>query len=140
MRKKAKDDGSSLTENVLDDFARRHIDKKCRPNTAKEYKRQIETEIKPKWKGRDIRSITRRNVSSLIDAIADRAPTLANRVLALLRKFFAWCEERDIVDLSPLTKRITPPRRRRAGNESCPTMKSGCSGKPATRSAGPLAR
>ncbi|OYD03747.1 site-specific integrase [Rhizobium sp. N4311] len=100
---------STLVKDVLDDFVKRHVDKKNRPTTARENKRIIEKEIKPKWGERDIASITRANVLKLLDEIAERGPTLANRVLALLRKFFNWCVNKDILAASPMAKKIEAP-------------------------------
>jgi len=100
---------ADLVENVLDEFHRRHVQKNNRPSSIKESKRVIEKEIKPKWRGRVIQSITRRDVITLLDGFADRgAPVMANRVLALLRKFFGWCVERDILVSSPAAN-IRPP-------------------------------
>jgi len=89
-------------ETILDDFLTRHVDVKNKASSAKESRRIIETEIKPKWKERQVQSITRREIISLLDDINDRgAPIMANRVLALLRKFFNWAIERDIITASP---------------------------------------
>lgn len=89
-------------ETILDDFLTRHVDVKNKASSAKESRRIIETEIKPKWKGRQVQSITRREIIGLLDDINDRgAPIMANRVLALLRKFFNWAIERDIITASP---------------------------------------
>jgi integrase len=105
-RKEAKLD---LVNDVLDEFIKRHVEVKNRPSTATEAKRIIEKEIRPKWGERAITSITRAQVITLLDKIADRAPILANRVLALLRKFFSWAVERDIIPASPLAKRVNAP-------------------------------
>lgn len=92
-----------LIENVLDDFVSRHVEVNNRESSAKESKRIIEADLKPRWKGRQIQSITRREIINLLDDITDRgAPILANRVLSLLRKFFNWAIERDIVQASPV--------------------------------------
>lgn len=105
-RKEAKLD---LVNDVLDEFIKRHVEVKNRPNTVRETKRIIEREIRPQWGERAISSITRAQVISLLDKIADRAPILANRVLALLRKFFGWAAERDIIPTSPMDKKINAP-------------------------------
>ena len=91
-----------LFENVIDDFVSRHAEANNRASSVRETKRIIEADLKPRWKGRQIKSITRREIIALLDDITDRgAPILANRVLALLRKFFNWAIERDIVQASP---------------------------------------
>ncbi|MGO8104905.1 tyrosine-type recombinase/integrase [Rhizobium leguminosarum] len=100
--KVARNTEADLVENLLDDFVTRHVEKKNRDSSAKESKRIIEAEIKPRWKGRRIQTIARREIISLLDEIVDRgAPVMANRVLALLRKFFNWLIERDVIQASP---------------------------------------
>lgn len=94
---------------VLDDFIQRHVEPKNRASSAKENKRLIEVEVRAKWKDRQVKSIIRREVISLLDGIVDRgSPYTANRVHAVLRKFFNWCLERDIVDASPIANVKAP--------------------------------
>ena len=53
--------------------------------------------------------ITKRDVNRLIDNIVDAgSPVAANRVLAFTKRFFSWCKERDILELSP-AEAIRPP-------------------------------
>jgi len=56
-----------------------------------------------------VASITKRDVIRLIDKIVDAgSPVAANRVLAFTKRFFSWCKERDILELSP-AEAIRPP-------------------------------
>ena len=56
-----------------------------------------------------VASITKRDVNRLIDKIVDAgSPIAANRVLAFTKRFFSWCRERDILELSP-AEAIRPP-------------------------------
>jgi integrase len=58
----------------------------------------------PRWRARDIRSITRRDVVALLDGIVDDAkPVLANRMLAAIRAMFNWAIRRGIIETSPAT-------------------------------------
>ncbi|CAN7296460.1 tyrosine-type recombinase/integrase [Neorhizobium sp. LjRoot104] len=98
-----------LVEDAIDEFIKRHVEKENRPNTVRERKRLFEKEVKPKWRGRNMQTITRLEIIQFIDKTADRAPVLANRLLALLRKFFGWAVERDILEVSPMNKKIRPP-------------------------------
>jgi integrase len=55
-----------------------------------------------RWAGRDVRSITKRDVLDLLDwRIENGAPVGANRALAALKTFFSWCIKRDILAASP---------------------------------------
>jgi integrase len=58
-----------------------------------------------------VSSITKRDVIKLIDKIVEvGSPVAANRVLAFIKRFFSWCKERDILELSP-AETIRPPSR-----------------------------
>jgi integrase len=55
-----------------------------------------------RWSERDITLISRRDVRELLERVArEHGPIMANRVLAAVRKLFAWAAERDIVSASP---------------------------------------
>jgi integrase len=56
----------------------------------------------PAFGSMPVASITKRDVNRLIDKIVDSgSPIAANRVLAFTKRFFSWCKERDILELSP---------------------------------------
>lgn len=66
-------------------------------------------EVLSQWGGRTVHEITRRDVHDLLDRIVSRgSPVTANRVLAAIRKMFAWAASRDIVAASPCTG-VSPP-------------------------------
>lgn len=92
---------TDLVENVIDRF----IDRYARPNAPRswqETKRILEKEVVPRWKGRKLADVERREVHELLDGIVDRgAPIMANRVLAALRRMCGWAVERDIIKVSP---------------------------------------
>ena len=80
-------------------YAKRHL---AKLKSGAEAKRRLEVEMLPLWGERDIHDIARRDVVDLLDAIADSGrSTTANRVRAYLSKFFNWCVERDVIELSP---------------------------------------
>ncbi|MDE3766140.1 tyrosine-type recombinase/integrase [Sinorhizobium meliloti] len=95
--------GENLVENVLDDFLKRHVKAKNKARTAYDVENTIKREIKPKWKGKRITAIRRRDVVNLLDDMVDRGvPTMAVRTYALLKKLFNWCVERGILEISPM--------------------------------------
>jgi len=66
-------------------------------------------EVLSQWGDRTVHEITRRDVHDLLDRIVSRgSPVTANRVLAAVRKMFAWAASRDIVPVSPCVG-VTPP-------------------------------
>ena len=86
-----------------------HAKKETRESSWKETARIFDTIIKKEWKGRTVHDISRREVISLLDGIVDRgAPILANRVLAVVRKWFNWLASRDVIASSPCTG-VSPP-------------------------------
>ncbi|WP_127143188.1 tyrosine-type recombinase/integrase [Pelagibacterium montanilacus] len=94
-------DRSDMVGELLDTFIKRHVDKK-KDSTAAEMRRLIEREVRPLWGNRKVHAITRREVIDLLDGIVERgAETLANRVLALVRRFFNWCAERGVIEAPP---------------------------------------
>ncbi|MFS8035542.1 tyrosine-type recombinase/integrase [Xanthobacter sp. AM11] len=93
-----KDDIGSVVAMFLDRYAKPNQ----REDSFKETKRHLEKEAVKAWRGRSIKSITKRDVIDLLDAAVDRGATVtANRLLAAVRRFFNWCVERGIVDASP---------------------------------------
>jgi integrase len=60
------------------------------------------------WSGRKVQEITKRDVITLLDTVRDRAPVMANRNLAAVRKLFNWCLVRDVIHASPCTL-VEPP-------------------------------
>jgi integrase len=66
--------------------------------------RALEADLLPAWRGKQIDKITKLDVIALLDSITDRgAPAMARRVQSYVNRFFAWCLERDILKVSPVT-------------------------------------
>src|SRR5712671_319031 len=118
-----------LFENVANDFIERHAMKNNRESTWRETARILGFKpdpdnagklltVEPKkgkpptvlqlWNGRKVQDITKRDVIALLDTVRDRAPVMANRNLAAVRKLFNWCLARDVIQVSPCTL-IEPP-------------------------------
>jgi integrase len=101
-REERKNESSkNLVENVITEFLKRHVAAN-ELRSATQIKWLFGKHVTPVWKGRDIRSISKRDVIDLVEAIADTGrPIMANRVLAHVRKLFSWAEGRDIIDRNP---------------------------------------
>ena len=90
-------------------FIERHCKRKNRPRTAQETERLLRLHVMPRWRGRAVSSITRRDVLDVLDRVVDAgAPIAANRVLAATRKLFNWLLARDIIATSPCAG-VKPP-------------------------------
>ncbi len=100
---------------LLDDFLSKYAAKQLKPATQREMKRIADIKIRKAWGDRKIKSIAKRDVIDLIDAVVEAgAEVYANRVLAFVRKFFNWLVERDVINVSPVNgvKAPTPERAR----------------------------
>lgn len=96
-------------ETVAAQFIERHCQRVNRPKTARETERLLRRNVLPRWRGRSVASIARRDVLDVLDRVVDAgAPIEANRVLAATRKMFAWAVARDIIVTSPCAG-VKPP-------------------------------
>ena len=85
-------------------IAARFIEEYARPRNRSwgETERIFRAYVSPAWGGRDIASITRRDVRELLESVArDHGGVMSNRVLSAVRKLLAWALERDIVSVNP---------------------------------------
>src|SRR5215218_10390297 len=69
LARQAGDDGFG---NVAALFLERHAKRNTRERTWRETERILNTEVVPRWRGRTIHQITRRDVLDLLDGIVDR--------------------------------------------------------------------
>ena len=90
-------------------FIERHCKRKNRPRTAQETERLLRLHVMPRWRGRAVSSITRRDMLDVLDRVVDAgSPIAANRVLAATRKLFNWLLARDVIATSPCAG-VKPP-------------------------------
>lgn len=80
---------------ALERFLAAHVDAKCRAYTAQEYKRVLRLHVPANLRSRNLIDISRGDITRLHDTLRDK-PFQANRVLAILSKFFNWCEGQGI--------------------------------------------
>ena len=106
-------------ENLVEEFVEKHLKKKNRSNSyVSGTESTFANHVIPRWRGRDIRSITRRDVAELLDEIASATvtsgrrdkgvgiggPIAANRTLAAIRKMFNWALQRGIIETTPIVR------------------------------------
>lgn len=101
--------------NVSQDFIKRRLREKGRAESyIAAVDRIFEQHVLPRWRDRDIRSISRGDVVGLLDGIADQGyPVLANRTLAAVRLMFNWAINRGILDTSPAHRLERPGEERK---------------------------
>ena len=98
------------TADTFGDLAKEYISKHAmkKKRSWKEDQRMLNADILPHWKNRLVREITRRDVRERVEAIAERAPIAANRVVALLSKIFVFALDKEMIDTSPAVKISRP--------------------------------
>ncbi len=101
-------------EALVQDYLERHLRKNTATATYQEAKRDLESNVIPKWRGRQTSSISRRGAIDLIDSLVERGVEIqANRTLARLRALFNWAIEKDRIAASPVDQ-MKPPTKERA--------------------------
>ncbi len=94
---------------VVEEYLKRHVTGQRR---AVQVEREIRNELVPVWKDKQITEISRSDVVTLIEEIADRpAPYQAHNIFGHIRTFFNWAIDRGKYDLetSPCD-RLKPAR------------------------------
>jgi integrase len=101
-------------EHVVAQFIERHCKRSNRPRTAQETERLLRLHVLPRWRGRKVHDVTRRDVLDLLDRVVDSGkPIAANRTLSAVRKMFNWAVARDIIAASPCAG-VKPPTAERS--------------------------
>lgn len=81
---------------LLDRWLQQHVEKKCKPRTAADYRWHTDEILRPEfgsWRPQDVtRGDARRFHTRLTE---QRGPVTANRVLATLRSVFTWAGKQD---------------------------------------------
>jgi integrase len=104
----------SAEELAFEDLARLFIEQHVRKlKSARKTERMIERELIAHWRNRNATSIARRDVAILISETSERAPVLANRVLATVRRLYSWAISQGLIDHNP-TDRMERPTSERA--------------------------
>lgn len=79
------------TGELLDQFLADHADAKLKGRSSAEYRRLAQTLVPTKLRRMPIAEVARADLSKLHNSLSG-TPYQANRLLAVLRKFFNWCE------------------------------------------------
>jgi integrase len=111
---KARNAKADSIEGVAAQFIEKHCKRSNRPRTAEETKRLLDLHVLPRWRGRMVHEITRRDVLDLLDRVVDSGrPIAANRTFSAVRKLFNWALARDIIAASPCAG-VKPPTAERS--------------------------
>jgi integrase len=97
---------ADTVDSLVAQFIERHAKQNTR--TWRSTELVFKRDVLSRWGGRSAHDIKKRDVIALNDAIVTDRPIQANRVFAHVRKFFAWCIERDVLAISPC-QGVKPP-------------------------------
>ena len=86
--------GTTLSD-AFKQFAQQHIETKLKPRSAEEYMRLARLYVLPALGKRLLIEIQRSDIARLHHSMKDK-PYPANRTVALLSKFFNWCEKQGL--------------------------------------------
>jgi integrase len=108
--------GPQSFEAVAAQWVKRHVEAKGL-RSAWRVKRRIDMKILPEWGGRDFESITRSDVTALLDRVEDESgPVAADMTLAIVSAIFNWYATRHDNYSSPIVRgmrRSNPKERAR---------------------------
>ena len=91
--------GNDTFDTIVTEWIKRDQSKN---KSVEQVKTAIKRHVSPVFSGRKLDEIKKQDIIKLIDQITDGgSPVAANRILAFLKRFFNWCVERDILEVSP---------------------------------------
>lgn len=103
----------ALTGDLLDQFLAEHAEAKLKDRSAVEYKRLVKQLVPARLRRIPITEVSRSNLAQLHNSLSG-TPYQANRLLAVLRKFFNWCEKNGFRgDLTNPALHVEPYRERK---------------------------
>lgn len=84
-------------------YLEKHASNKAE-RSRREDERIIGHDLLPAWKGLLVKEITRRDIRTVIDAVAKRGPVMANRTVALISKLLNFAVQEEIIETIPPLK------------------------------------
>jgi integrase len=94
---------ANTVEQLIARFTAQHIEKNTRPATQAQARHVFNHIVLPKWQGRPIAEIKRRDVIALLDDVAEeRGGVMANRTKGYLSRLFRWLCAKDVIEASPV--------------------------------------
>lgn len=92
--------GDTKVRTLIGEFDKRHLSKL---KTGKGVRQSLDHNVTPIIGDMDIKDVTRTDVVRLLERIADAGKgTTANRVKAYMSKFLGWCQDRGVIEQSPM--------------------------------------
>jgi integrase len=98
---------SQRFETALETYFETYIRPNYRERTAKETERLLNKHATPLHK--QLREITTSDCTAIFDGLMS-TPSEANHLFGVLKTFFAWCEQRQLISLSPIARLSKPAK------------------------------
>lgn len=93
------------SERFLADFGQKY----WRPRTFQSRAADLRRWANPVLKAKPLPSITRRDITAVLDSLPKHSPALPRNVFAVLRKMFTWAKQRGDIEKSPCEGVKPPP-------------------------------
>lgn len=101
----AKRSGAAKTvEELAELFKKKHVEKRLKPRSQRDYLRQLDKFIVPWWGTLDPRKLTRAEIRARFEERSDDAPFQANKMLVTLSSMMTFAIKRDIIEVNPCDK------------------------------------
>ncbi|GGF86100.1 integrase [Rhizobium wenxiniae] len=100
----SKPSSNATLSDDLDEYLKSYVRRKNRASTANGVEGIINNHVKPAIGSKFARRITKRDLVKLIAHVeANAGPAASLRTLSVVKRFFAWCEEKAIIADNPAT-------------------------------------
>lgn len=109
---KKQDRDADTFNSIADRYMKEHAERHKKPASIYEDQKMLNRELRPAWGSRKVMDIRRRDVMELIDKIALRAPTSANRILSLASGIFNFAVSREVIEFNPASRIRKPGEER----------------------------
>lgn len=96
-KRRVRDTVKTLAGQWVEDWQR----PRNRPRYVAEVERVLRAYVYPAIGSRDVSTIVRRDVLDMMDKAGKRGRLVPNHVLNVVRPFFAWCVEREAMEVNP---------------------------------------
>lgn len=99
---------SPTVARLVEDYIERYAKKRKR--TWKNDKLMLDKHLVPRLGHLKVGEVRRRDVIGMLEEVAAKTPTSANRLLEVVRKMFNWAVERELVESNPCWRVSRPAR------------------------------
>ncbi len=94
---------------LAEEFMETYAEPNLRASTVREYRRCLLGQDTLHFADRPVSEISKRDLLNVVDQMVGRGSKgAAGRMLAYLSKFFSWCVDREVIEVSPVARIASP--------------------------------